>query len=99
MQVTQEQYKLTILRSHDGELLDNIFTVFVTVVVTFNTFLMGTQLDIKVILGVIKRPIGPVIAFFCQYLLMPVVRTRLALVMSVCNRKLLQLRTRVINLF
>lgn len=72
----QKEYKLAVMRSLDGELLDQIFTIVVTVVVIFNTFLMGTQLELKTILKVVKRPIGPVIAFFCQYALMPMVRAK-----------------------
>uniref|UniRef100_A0A914VCB4 Solute carrier family 10 member 6 n=1 Tax=Plectus sambesii TaxID=2011161 RepID=A0A914VCB4_9BILA len=71
LHLTKEEYKLTILRSLQGEMLDRIFTVVVTIVVIFNTFLMGTQLDLNTIIKVLKRPIGPVIAFFCQYVLMP----------------------------
>ena len=48
-------------RTGTGETLSKIFTFVVAIVVLFNTFMMGTQLDIKIIAKVVKKPIGPAI--------------------------------------
>jgi sodium/bile acid cotransporter 3/5 len=53
--------------------MNTIFIVVMTVFITINTFMMGTQLNIYIIFKVVRKPIGPVIGMFCQYLIMPAV--------------------------
>lgn len=60
-----------VLRT-DG-LLQTVFTVVVTILVVINTFVMGLQLDWRVILAIFKKPIAPLIGLFCQFICMPLV--------------------------
>lgn len=71
--VSSSLMHVAVLRSQRGQRLSVIFTVVITIFVIVNTFLMGTQLDIDIILKVIKTPVGPIIGFVCQYGLMPLV--------------------------
>ena len=34
-------------------------------------FLMGLEIDMKIVLGVLKKPIGPAIGFASQFIFMP----------------------------
>ena len=36
-------------------------------------FLLGVTIDLKIVKGIIKRPVGPLVGIFCQYVMMPVV--------------------------
>ncbi|KAL3185208.1 hypothetical protein MRX96_031082 [Rhipicephalus microplus] len=53
--------------------LSLIFTVSVAVLVSLNYINMGCALDMEVVKDVLRRPIGPVVGFFSQYLAMPLV--------------------------
>ncbi len=66
-------YKMAILRTRTGQTLSDVFLWVMIALVVVNTFLMGTQLDLKIIKDCVKRPIGPAIGFGCQYLVMPLV--------------------------
>lgn len=67
--------QVAVLRSRLSQTLNNIFVVAVAILVGITTFMMGTQCHYKVILSVLRRPIGPIIGFLCQYGIMPGVRT------------------------
>jgi sodium/bile acid cotransporter 3/5 len=47
------------------------FAGVATVLQVITTFMMGTQVDWRVIVAVLKKPIAPIIGFCCQYLIMP----------------------------
>lgn len=66
-------HKVTVIRTDTFNLLSQIFTVTMTVLICINTFVMGLQLDWKIILGVLRRPVAPLIGFCCQFLIMPLV--------------------------
>lgn len=51
--------------------LINGVTILFAVLVAFNFINMGVQLDLECIKNVLKKPIGPAIGFFCQFLFMP----------------------------
>lgn len=53
--------------------LSLVFTVSVAVLVSLNYVNMGCALDMQVVKDVLRRPVGPVIGFFSQYLAMPLV--------------------------
>ncbi len=66
-------YNIVILRTRTGQTLSVAFLWVMITLVVVNTFLMGTQLDLKLISDCLKRPIGPAIGFGCQYMVMPLV--------------------------
>ncbi|GFY76014.1 p3 protein [Trichonephila inaurata madagascariensis] len=63
--------KVTVLRQEG--IMNKIFIAFVATIVTLNYVNMGCALDIKVVKEVLRKPIGPVIGFFCQFVVMPLV--------------------------
>lgn len=67
-------YKIPIIRTNAFNTLSHIFTATMTILICINTFVMGLQLDWKIILGVLRRPIAPTIGFCCQFIIMPLVR-------------------------
>lgn len=69
----EKQLKITVLRK-DGQ-IQTIFTAVVTTMVVINTFVMGMQLDWRVIITILKRPIAPAIGLCCQFLCMPLVKS------------------------
>ena len=55
-------------------ILDKLFIVFVTIMMALSYVGMGCAIDLKVVLEVLKKPVAPLIGFFCQYIIMPLVR-------------------------
>uniref|UniRef100_A0A0K0DT77 Ileal sodium/bile acid cotransporter-like n=1 Tax=Strongyloides stercoralis TaxID=6248 RepID=A0A0K0DT77_STRER len=51
----------------------SIFSIVVSCFITFVTFLMGTQLHLNIILGILKKPTGPIVSVICQFIFMPLV--------------------------
>lgn len=68
-----EIYRVGVLRTDTFSTLSVIFTYTMTVLVIINTFVMGLQLDWKIIIQVLRRPVAPIIGFCCQFLIMPLV--------------------------
>ncbi|GFT93577.1 solute carrier family 10 member 6, partial [Nephila pilipes] len=60
---------VTVLRQ--DTLMNKIFIAFVATVVSLNYINMGCALDLGIVKKVLKRPIGPIIGFFCQFVVMP----------------------------
>lgn len=56
--------------------LNMIFTGVMTLMVVVNTVNMGGQLDMQIIKDVFKKPIGPAVGFFSQFVCMPLVSER-----------------------
>uniref|UniRef100_A0A0K2TMC3 Uncharacterized protein n=1 Tax=Lepeophtheirus salmonis TaxID=72036 RepID=A0A0K2TMC3_LEPSM len=54
-----------------SRLLNNIFVGVITIMVLINTINMGGQLDVVIIKEVFRKPIGPAVGFFCQFVFMP----------------------------
>jgi sodium/bile acid cotransporter 3/5 len=48
-----------------------VFAVSVAVLISLAYVNMGCALDLEVIGGALKRPVGPAIGFACQFVLMP----------------------------
>ncbi|XP_015918294.1 P3 protein [Parasteatoda tepidariorum] len=61
--------KVSVVRQYN--ILVDIVTGLMAALVAFNYINMGVQLDMNVIGKVLKRPYGPTIGFFCQFLFMP----------------------------
>ncbi len=53
-----------------------IFTVFIIAFVSLNYVNMGCQLDLQIVVNTLRSPIGPLIGFFCQFTIMPLVSER-----------------------
>ncbi|KAF2354675.1 Bile acid:sodium symporter/arsenical resistance protein Acr3 [Trinorchestia longiramus] len=62
-------------RQQSSKTMDTIFMVGAVSFSLFNTVLMGTQLDIQIIIGVIKKPIGPLCGVICQFICMPLAKS------------------------
>ncbi|VDL81136.1 unnamed protein product [Nippostrongylus brasiliensis] len=61
-----------VKRSTDSERLTKIFVVSIVFLITFGNILMGCELDMNAVLDTVKRPVAPLIGFFAQFLIMPV---------------------------
>ncbi|XP_045584657.1 ileal sodium/bile acid cotransporter-like [Procambarus clarkii] len=72
---------LTITVDRMTKNFDTAFTYILSVLVVFNNIFLGTQLDLEIIMSVLKRPIGPVCGFVSQFTCMPVVTYGLVLVL------------------
>jgi sodium/bile acid cotransporter 3/5 len=59
-----------IVARHDGNLLFYI-NFFVGGLIMGALFFMGIEIDLAIVLKVLKRPIGPVIGFISQFIFMP----------------------------
>jgi hypothetical protein len=53
--------------------LNNLFTIIMMAMIIINTVNMGGQLDLQIIKEVFKKPIGPLVGFVSQFVLMPLV--------------------------
>jgi len=61
--------KINVVVNNRG--LNNMFIAVITGLVIFNTIAMGAQLDLHLIVDVYRKPIGPLIGFVSQFVLMP----------------------------
>lgn len=66
---SHNQLKVIIIK--EMKLLDNLFSATIALVITFLYINFGAALDFEVLKGILKKPVGPLIGFFCQYILMP----------------------------
>lgn len=69
-------YRVGVLRGDTFSVLSTIFAYTMSALVCINTFVMGLQLDWKIIIAVLRRPIAPIIGFCCQFIIMPLVSER-----------------------
>ena len=53
--------------------LNDIFTIIMISMIIVNTVNMGGQLDLHIIKEVFKRPVGPIVGFTSQFVIMPLV--------------------------
>ncbi|KAK7067112.1 hypothetical protein SK128_011282 [Halocaridina rubra] len=53
--------------------LDTVFITFCLVFMLVNNVMMGSQLDLRIIISVLKKPLGPLCGFISQFTIMPVV--------------------------
>jgi len=63
--------ELSVIRK--AGFVDKAFTVSVATLVTIIYINMGAALDQKILKATIKKPIGPIIGFFTQFVFMPLV--------------------------
>lgn len=64
-------FNLSVSVIRPPSVLVNVVTGVMAALVAFNYINMGVQLDLHAIGKVLKKPIGPVIGFVCQFLFMP----------------------------
>ncbi|XP_012536492.1 ileal sodium/bile acid cotransporter isoform X2 [Monomorium pharaonis] len=69
MEDTQEVSLITVIR--EERTIDTIFTASVAILVSILYINFGCAMDWKVCRDTLKKPIGPAIGFFCQFLIMP----------------------------
>lgn len=70
--ISDETLSVIIIR-HE-RIIDKVFTVSVAVLVSILYINFGAALDLSKVKLILVRPIGPAIGFFCQYLILPLVR-------------------------
>lgn len=69
-------FPLVVLR--DQGVIQMLFRVTIILMVTLFTFTMGCELDAALLTSYFRRPIGPVIGFACQFIIMPLVALAIA---------------------
>lgn len=69
--VARGQMEMTVKLKTDK--LTTIFAYITAVLTGIAYFLMGTTIDLNIVKGIAKRPVGPCIGMFCQYILMPLI--------------------------
>lgn len=70
---TRQDDSLPVSVIRKQSVLSLAFTVSVAVLVSLNYVNMGCALDMDTVKNVLRRPIGPIVGFFSQYLAMPLV--------------------------
>lgn len=68
---TLPPFPLRLLRSNREAKVTLWFNVFLGIFIFVISTMMGTQLEVKRILGIARKPFGPIIGFCCQFGLMP----------------------------
>ncbi|XGW08275.1 hypothetical protein V3C99_010964 [Haemonchus contortus] len=66
-------FPLRLLRSDREAKVTKYFNIFLGIFIFIISTMMGTQLEPKRIIGIARKPIGPTIGFFCQFLGMPTI--------------------------
>lgn len=70
-QTSNETLNVTIIR--EERTIDHIFTASIVALVSILYINFGAALDLGKVKEILVRPIGPLIAFVCQFLFMPLV--------------------------
>ena len=71
-----ESSRIPVIRAKRA--IDKIFVGIIILLVSIAFINMGCTLDMVVVKETLKRPVGPVIGFCCQYLFMPLVNSPLS---------------------
>lgn len=71
IQISNETLNVIITR--EERLIDRLFTISVATLVSILYINFGAALDLGKVKEILVRPIGPLIAFVCQFLFMPLV--------------------------
>lgn len=66
---SNESLNVTILRPQ--RLIDRLFTFSVIILVSILYINFGAALNLETIKEILRRPVGPIICFVCQFVLMP----------------------------
>lgn len=65
--------KLPVIIVRPERLIDTIFIISVATLVSILYINFGAALDLGKVKGVLRRPVGPAIAFFCHFIFLPLV--------------------------
>ncbi|CAJ0575125.1 unnamed protein product, partial [Mesorhabditis spiculigera] len=76
--IRENTLDVAVKRGESGVLLTKIFVSSLVVVISIANVLMGCELDMNVVKEVLKRPVGPSIGFFTQFLVMPLLAYAIA---------------------
>jgi len=68
---SQEVSRIIVVR--EERTIDSVFTASVAILVSILYINFGCAMNWNVCRDTLKRPIGPIIGFFCQFLVMPLV--------------------------
>lgn len=71
--VIQSHESLPVIIIREERVIDKLFTVSVAMLVSILYINFGAALDLTKVRGILARPIGPAIAFFCQFMFLPLV--------------------------
>lgn len=71
--VVEQSSKLLVVIVRPERLIDTLFIISVATLVSMLYINFGAALDLKKVTGVLKRPIGPAIAFGCHFIFLPLV--------------------------
>ncbi|KAJ1345826.1 hypothetical protein KIN20_000446 [Parelaphostrongylus tenuis] len=71
-------FDIRVLRSNHDETIKVIFTVSLIIFVIIISVMMGTQLEVRRIMDIARKPIGPIIGLVCQFGIMPMIGFLLA---------------------
>jgi len=69
----------------DIDLLNKIFVGLLVVLITIANVLMGCELDLNTVLSTVRRPVAPLIGFFTQFFLMPILAYCIAFLVLMNN--------------
>lgn len=71
--VEQSDSVLPVIIIRPKRVIDTVFIVSVASLVSILYINFGAAMDLKKVKGVLRRPVGPIIAFGCHFLLLPLV--------------------------
>lgn len=71
--VSQSNESLAVIIIREERLIDKLFTISVATLVSILYINFGAALDLQKVRAAFVRPIGPLIALFCHFLVLPVV--------------------------
>ncbi|XP_031623027.1 ileal sodium/bile acid cotransporter-like isoform X2 [Contarinia nasturtii] len=69
--VTEQSKKLLVVIVRPERWIDTLFIISVATLVSMLYINFGAALDLRKVSGVLKKPIGPAIAFCCHFLFLP----------------------------
>lgn len=75
VKTTSKPMKYDVWVIRDNKKMQHIFVGTLSILLIIANVLMGAQLNLSIVLEVLKKPLAPFIGFFCQYLFMPLVIT------------------------
>ena len=67
------EFPLTVLATKYNPLYGEILSILLKIMYGFMNFLMGTQISFSSVMSIVKQPVGPLIGFGCQFLMMPLI--------------------------
>lgn len=69
----KSENELLVIITRAKRVIDTVFVASVATLVSILYINFGAALDLRKVKGVLRRPIGPVIAFACHFVLLPLV--------------------------